>query len=181
MKKVAILIISMAIMSGCSTFTAPRYSTEADNTMALRTIEIGDITVANFSDAATFSRSCRGSGPIAPPDGVTFAEYVREALADELKVAGLYDDDQSPRITLSGSIDSLDFSSSRSVTGGKWNILLTLNSSNGKSMSVQEHYEFESGFGYVTACKQTAEAFMGAVQNLIGKIVSSEDFKQLVI
>ena len=43
-----------------------------------------------------------------------------------------------------------------------------------------EHYEFNSGFEGGTACKQTAEAFMPAVQNLIGKIVASPDFRALV-
>lgn len=181
MKKVVLVIISMAVLSGCSTFTPPRYSIEADNTMALRKIEVGDITVAEFSDPAKFDNACRGAGPIAPPDNMSFGEYIREALADELKVAGLYDDDQSPRVTLSGKVNSLDFSSSRGLTGGEWNIDLTLMSSNGSSMTMAEHYEFESGFVADTACKQTAEAFMGAVQNLIGKMVTSNDFKQLVI
>ena len=181
MRKVAFLIFSVAIISGCTTFTPPRYSIATDNTIALRKIEIGDISVADFSDAETFSRGCRGGAWIAPPDGFTFAEYVRKALADELKIAGLYDDDQSPRITLSGSIDSLDFSSVPGPSGGKWNIVLTLNSSNGESMSVEEHYKFGSAFLGDVACLHTAEAFMAAVQSLIGKIVTSQHFKQLVI
>ena len=43
-----------------------------------------------------------------------------------------------------------------------------------------ERYEFESGFVADMACKQTAEAYMPAVQNLIGKIVRSPGFKGLL-
>ena len=176
MKKI-LIIICMIILAGCETFTSPRYSIEADNTMALRQIPEGDISVGPISEPDKFDNACRGAGPINPPDGVTFAAYIREALADELKIAGLFDQDQSPRIIISGKVEELSFSSTR----GEWNISLTLNSSNGATMTASEHYEFESGFTATTACQQTAEAFMGAVQNLIGKIVSSDEFQKLVI
>jgi hypothetical protein len=47
-------------------------------------------------------------------------------------------------------------------------------------MSVNEHYEFDSGYTAETACRQTSEAFMPAVQDLIGKIVKSPEFRTLV-
>lgn len=179
MSKFLVLIGFVTLLSGCSTFTPPRYSTDADNTVELRKIEVGSIDVSGISDPDIFNNGCRGAGPIAPPDGVTFGQYVQEALADELKIAGLYDA-ESPRITLSGHIDTLNFSSSKGLTNGVWDIALTLNSSNGESMSVSEHHEFKSGWIADTACKQTAEAFMATVQNLIANIVSSDQFKQLV-
>jgi len=118
-------------------------------------------------------------GPLAPPDGITQAAYIKKALEDELKIAGLYAA-ASPRVTLTGAVKKLAFSSTRGLTGGSWDIDVTLTSSNGKFMSALEHYEFESGYMAETACKQTAEAFMPAVQNLIGKIVRSPGFKELV-
>jgi hypothetical protein len=41
-------------------------------------------------------------------------------------------------------------------------------------------YEFNSGFIADTACKQTAEAYLPAVQNLIGKLVKAPEFESLV-
>jgi len=105
--------------------------------------------------------------------------YFKKALEDELKVAGIYAA-SSPTVTLSGAVNRLEFSSSRGLTGGAWDIDVTLISSNGKSMTAAEHYEFESGFVADTACKQTAEAYMPTVQNLIGKIVRSPEFKGLL-
>ena len=179
MKMAVTMILAVFFLFGCSTYLSPRYAIEPDNTMALRNLNAGDIGVAAFTGPDEFSSSCRGGGPISPPDGITFAEYIREALADELKVAGLYNK-QSPKVTLSGKIDTLDFSTNKGVTGGEWNISITLTSSNGKSMVSSEHYEFKAGFVGETACKQTAEAFMYAVQNLMAKVITSDEFKGLL-
>ena len=53
-------------------------------------------------------------------------------------------------------------------------------STNGKSMLVSESYPFTTSFVGETACNQTAQAFMPAVQNLVGKVVRSSEFITLV-
>lgn len=178
MKKIA-LLLSVFALSACSTFTPQRYSISADNNVALKAIGVGNINVGAFSGPSSFDRACRGAGPIAPPDNMSFEAYIQKALADELKVAGMFDE-KTPRTTLTGAVEKLSFSSSRGLTGGEWNIALRLNSSNGKSLFVTEHYEFQSGFVADTACKQTAEAYLPAVQNLIGKAIKSPEFKGLL-
>lgn len=179
MKKI-LLMLSVISLSACSTFTPQRYNISADNNVALKATGIGNVNVGAFSGPASFDRNCRGAGPIAPPDNMSFEAYIQKALADELKVAGMFDD-KAPKTTLTGALEKLDFSSSRGLTGGEWNIGLRINSSNGKSLSVSEHYEFESGFVADTACKQTAEAYLPAVQNLIGKAIKSPEFKTLFV
>jgi hypothetical protein len=77
-------------------------------------------------------------------------------------------------------VEQISFSSSRGLTGGSWDIALRVTSSYGKTTSVSEHYEFNSGFVADTACKQTAEAYFPAVQNLIEKLVKSPEFLTLV-
>jgi len=179
MKK-SLLVLSVLALSACSTFTPQRYNISADNNVALKAIGVGNINVGSFAGPSSFNPACRGAGPIAPPDSMTFEAYIQKALADELKVAGMFDD-KAPKTTLSGIVEQLGFSSSRGLTGGEWNIHLRVNSSNGKSMFVSEHYEFESGFIADTACKQTAEAYLPAVQNLIGKLVKSPEFRSLLV
>ena len=176
MRGAAIVMIGMALLCGCSTKVVPLYSIEEANTMALRKIEEGHITVGSFSGPAIFYDACRYSGKIAPPDGITFAAYIQEAIADELRMAGLYDDDQSPRVIIRGRVDTLYFSS----TLGEWNISVSLYSSNGESMYVSEHYKFDASVVPFGACTKVADAFPGAVQNLIGKIVNSSEFRTLV-
>jgi len=166
-------------LAACSTFTTPRYSSNADTNVHLKSLGVSSIAVGSFSGPKEFDNACRAAGPLAPPDGLSHTEYFRKALEDELKFAGLHVP-ASPRIVLSGVVNKLEFSSARGLTGGSWDIDVTLSSSNGRKMSAKERYEFESGFVADTACKQTAEAYMPTVQNLIKKIVYSPEFKGLV-
>lgn len=156
----------------------PRYSISADTNLAIKALGVSSVSVGAFSGPAEFESACRAAGPLAAPDGMSHTAYIKKTLEDELKIAGAYAA-SSPRVTLTGIVDRLAFSSSRGLTGGSWDIDLRLRSSNGREMSASERYEFKSGFDALTACKQTAEAFMPAVQNLIGKVVQSPEFKDL--
>lgn len=178
MKQIA-AVISILALSACSTYMPQRYSISANTNVALKTSGAGNINVGSFKGPANFDNSCRAAGPIAPPDSMSFEAYIQKALADELKVAGKFDE-KTPKITLSGVVEQLSFSSSRGLTGGSWDIGLRVTSSNGKTTYVSEHYEFNSGFVADTACKQTAEAYFPAVQNLIEKLVKSPEFLTLV-
>ncbi|MBW8329410.1 MAG: hypothetical protein K0M48_09740 [Thiobacillus sp.] len=177
--KVIVVALSVLTLSACSTYMPQRYSISADNNVALKAIDAGNINVGAFTGPAKFDSNCRAAGPIAPPDNMSFEAYIQKALADELKVAGKFDD-KTPKVTLTGVVEQIAFSSSRGLTGGSWDIGLRVHSSNGKSTYVAEHYEFNSGFIADTACKQTAEAYYPAVQNLIGKLVKAQEFQTLV-
>ncbi len=180
MSKAILAIVPAIALTACSTYTPQRYSISADTNVALKSIGVSNVDVGTFKGPASFDNSCRAAGPIAPPDNMTFEAYIQKALADELKVAGAFDD-KAPKVTLTGALEQLTFSSSRGLTGGSWDIGLRVISSNGKSTYVSEHYEFNSGFVADTACKQTAEAYFPAVQNLIGKLVKAPEFKSLVM
>jgi hypothetical protein len=178
MKKIALLVCAL-ILAGCSTYTPQRYSASADNVVAIKALNVSGINVGTFSSAVKFDNACRGAGPIAPPDNMTFEAYVQKALADELKISGAFDD-KAPKVTLAGVLTKLDFSSSKGLTGGEWNVAIDLKSSNGKQVSASETYTFNSGFVADTACKQTAEAFLPATQNLIAKLIKNPGFKALL-
>ena len=135
-----------------------------------------------FRSPTGFDNSCRAAGPIEPPDNMSFEAYIKKALVDELKMGGVYEG-ISPTTLLTGSVEHLSFSSMQGVAGtsGEWHIQLLINSSNGKSFLVSEHYEFESAFIADFGCKQTADAYLPAVQDLIGKLVTAAEFKLLLI
>ncbi|CAG9250964.1 hypothetical protein PCAR4_290075 [Paraburkholderia caribensis] len=64
---------------------------------------------------------------------------------------------------------------------GTWNPGLTVNSSNGHSVSVaEEAYSYNSSYFGETACNQTVQALMPAVQDLIAKLVHSPEFPTLL-
>ena len=170
------LSVSMVVLSGCSTYSVNRYAISVDNVTKLRTLSGTQISVGEFSSPEPGKKEimCRGVGPIKTPDGESFEQFVRKALIDELRMADVYSDKGD--ITLTGNLDAIDFSSA----SGSWNISLTVNSSNGNSISVAEDYAYTTSFYGETACNQTAQALMPAVQNLIGSLVSNTQFKQLI-
>lgn len=169
-------LLLVAMLSGCSTYSANRYSISADNVVALRTLNGKTINVGAFSSSepGLSEIMCRGVGPIKTPDGEPFSEYIRKALLDELRIANVFS--PTSTTTLTGNLDKIDFSSNT----GNWNLALTIKSSNRRSMVVTENYSYTTSFYGETACNQTAQAFMPAIQNLVGKIVRSPDFIALV-
>lgn len=175
-----LLIVAVALgLSGCETLVAPRYSITGDNNLAVKALGASGLGVGEFTGPPSFDANCRALGPVQVADGITHTQYIRKAFEEEFKIAGVYAQ-SSPRIVLTGTVTRLEFSSTRAVTGGSWDIDLTLRSSNGSSMRATERFEFPSGFGAPTACKQTAEAFTPAVQNLVGKVLRAPEFRALV-
>jgi hypothetical protein len=176
LSKILMTVVVAVVMSGCSTYSANRYSISVDNVTALKAINGTKLNVGGFtaSKPGQTEIMCRGVGPIKTPDGQTFENFIRKALVDELKMAEAYS--SSAPITLTGNLDAIDFSSN----SGTWNLALTVNSSNGNSLSTSENYSYTTSFYGETACNQTAQALMPAVQNLIGKVVRTSEFGELI-
>lgn len=148
------------------------------NVSALRSFRGNPVNVGPFT-AAEPGRTritCRGVGPIKTPDGEPFEAFIRKALLDELMLAEVYS--PTAPIILTGHVDALDFSSG--ITDSAWAIAVTLLSSNGKRLSVTERYVFTSSWYGETACNQTAQALMPAVQNVVEKIVQHPEFLGLL-
>lgn len=178
-KMISLAAAACLALAACETPTTQRYSISADNNQTIKALNSTGIAVGSFAAPADFNPNCRALGPLVVADGISHTEYIRKAFEDELKVAGAFADKQ-PRVTLTGKVKQLEFSSSRGLTGGSWTIDLDLTSSNGKVLSVKEYYEFNSGFVANEACRNTAEAYSRAVQNLVGRAVRSPDFAALV-
>jgi hypothetical protein len=169
-----LLLAAGLLLGGCETYSAPRYGVSVDNVMALKKFAPAQVSVKPFEEAMPFKQACRAAGPITASDQMTFAAYLSKGLSDELKLAGLYD--EGGKTVLTGRLDSLAFSSSV----GTWDIALTVRSSNGTSLSVQEHYEFATSFVAANACKRVADAFFPAAQNIIQKVINSPTFPAMI-
>jgi hypothetical protein len=178
-KHLGLLTLAIAL-AGCETPTTQRYSISADNNLAIKALGSNGIAVRSFEAPKDFNPNCRALGPMQVADGLTHTQYIQKAFEDELKIAGVHAQSSAPRVTLGGSVNNLEFSTTRAVTGGYWKIDLTLLSSNGRKVDVSEYYEFNSGFAANEACRNTAEAYSRAVQNLIGKAVKTPAFADLV-
>jgi len=177
MKKALVLAAAIALISGCSTMTPARYSMSVDNNQALKKLDGSKVRLAGVTSPANFDSNCRLMGPIQASDGMTIPQFVNKAFNDELKFAGLYADSG---VSLTGSLNRIEFSSMTGLTSGYWHLGMELKSSNGRSMSFDNRYEFKSGFDAITACNQTAQALGPAVQDLIKKAVTNPEFAALV-
>jgi len=173
------MIVGMAIavlcLAGCANMATDRYASSVDNVVALRPYAASQVNVGQFTSSVPGKNAigCRLGAPILTPDGEPFSEYIRKALSDELKLANAYSAN-SP-VTLSGNLDLIDFSSNT----GKWDLGITLRSSNGHSLKASTEHKFVTSFGGDTACAQTAQAFMPAVQDLIRQTIESPEFSAL--
>lgn len=176
MRSIWAVIVLALFISGCSTYAANRYSISVDNVTALKTLTGTQLNVGQFTATkpGLTEIMCRGVGPIKSPDGETFENYMRKAFIDELKLAELYSENSS--VTLTGNLDNIDFSSN----SGTWNLAATIKSTNGKVITVSENYSYTTSFYGETACNQTAQALMPAVQDLISKIIRHQEFSTLV-
>lgn len=180
MKKLLSLLAIAISLTGCQTYNAQMYGVSPDTNYTIKSLKVNDsISVGDFSISRPLDTSCRAVGPITLPNNLSFQSYIKKALEDELKVGGAYAY-QSPKVILSGRINRLDMSSSKGLMRGYWDIDITIESSNGQSLTVSEYYEFDSGFDGFSACKNTADGFMPTVQNLIAKIIKSPKFKDLI-
>jgi hypothetical protein len=176
MKRGVYLLLVIALLSGCSTYAVSRYTAATDNAVALRSLDGKTINVGPFTSSQPGQSEvvCRGDVPVKTPDGEPFSEYIRKALVDELIIANAFSSAAS--ITLTGNLDHIGLP----WDANKWELALTVRSSNGRSMAVTANYPYVAGFYGDTACKVTAQAFMPAVQDLIGKIVRSPNFMTLI-
>jgi hypothetical protein len=175
-KRAFLVATVIAAVTGCSTYAVNRYQPNAETVAALKPMHGRTAAVAAFTSTGQSPTqiTCRALGPIKTPDGETYAEYLRKGFIAELESADLYD--AKAPVTLSANLDSLDFN----AASGHWRLGATMKSTNGKTVSATEDYKYSSSFNGETACNQTAQALLPAMQDLISKIVRSPDFPALL-
>ncbi|WP_410211955.1 hypothetical protein [Aquirhabdus sp.] len=178
MKKLSAIAIGLTLaLSGCSTMTPARYSVSVDNNLILKKYAGQTTRIISMDPPANYDSNCRLMGPIQASDGMTIPQFVQKAFNDELKFASIYSENGN---SIAGALTKIQFSSASGLTSGWWDLGLTLKASNGKTISVENRYDFKSGFDAITACNQTAQALAPAVQDLIKKAISDPAFAELL-
>lgn len=184
MEKIIVLALAL-VLGACSSvwmmiYRSPHYSVSESNTVSIKRFGSGNIDVGPFTKTAVFDNDCGiTAGSIGMPDKLSFEGYIRNGLIEELKGADMFDDG-APKITLSGTVEQLSFFSRRHIYTSTWNIGLRVTSSNGKSVYVTDHYDFDAGAGSGADCQQIANAYLPAAQKILGKFINSPEFKSLI-
>ncbi|MDE1906816.1 MAG: hypothetical protein KGH75_10260 [Rhodospirillales bacterium] len=164
-------------LAGCDTYTGAPYPISISANTVLKTYAPAQVTLQPLTSSVTPQLMCRLDGPIHLPGDVSPETYFTTAFSDQFELAGLSTDKTAP-VTISGEITRFDFSSM--IGDGTWNFGITLNSSNGHSLSVSEDYHFAASFVADAACHNVADAYAPAVQALVEKAVNDPGFAALL-
>nr|VFJ60675.1 MAG: hypothetical protein BECKDK2373C_GA0170839_108316 [Candidatus Kentron sp. DK] len=91
-------------------------------------------------------------------------------------MAGIYSN--NGEVIIDANIDKLSFNSHFS---GYWDIKMTLSSNMyNKEYQVHSHYKFPTSYIAEYACRNVANAFNPAVQDLLNKVVTHPQFSALI-
>lgn len=174
------LLATTIASPGCSTSVAS-YSIPLSNVEAFKTLPGGKVGVATFTgvDLGHGRGLACGAGSIKMPANEPYEAYVRAALVDELKVAGLYSADAPAQIK--GHLSHVAFTSSRSP---RWELALIVTIGHGPSFRLERTYAIDVQpsigqpvIGSIAGdCARTARAFLPAVQDLMSALAREPRF-----
>ena len=178
--KVAIVIATVALLAGCSTTNSIPYKASTSNVITIQnTLKASNtkVTLGTFSmgSGVTEELLCRLMGPVKVAPGKTLSAYIKEAFQEELFLAQAYDTNAS--VTFEGRIEKLAFSS---VSPANWEISMRVSSNKSPGYTVAVKYNYDTSFDAISACRNVADAFAPAVQELLRQVVTNPQFSQLV-
>jgi hypothetical protein len=162
------LIISIPYKASPMNIIAIKETFESNGT----TLKVGEVALAA---GVKESLTCRMMGPVNVSPGKTVSQYIKEAMDEELLLAGVYS--TKADVTIIGEVTELSFSS---ISPANWEISMNvLTSENREYYSVRTKYEFNTSWDAWSACKNVANAFSPAVQELIRQVVTHPNFSKL--
>ena len=175
-----VLLFVSLILAACETTNSIPYKASTTNIIAIQQatgakgskVSVGSVELAPGVDESPL---CRLAGPIKVSPGKTPSQYIKEAFIEELFAAQAYDPNSANVVT--ATVEKLAFSS---ISPASWTIGLKIKSTtspNGYSASVD--YKFNTSFTAYGACKNVADAFGPAVQELLKQVVTNPGFPAL--
>lgn len=171
-KALCIGAISLAL-TGCISFQAPSYTSAPESLAALKqahsTYNVALISTAANDDGAI---TCRGAGPVTVGKGKTYADYVVDALAQDLKKTNTYSP-QAPE-TIKATYTKIDFQSSLGAANWYINGVYTIGA---ETATVDTTYNDRSSFAGDTACNNMARYFPKAVAAHLNQLYNTHLFK----
>lgn len=176
----AAAIIPLAVsLSGCETTNSVPYKASTANVIAIqqtlqptgKKVSLGGIKMAPGVEE---SPMCRLMGPVQVAPGKSISQYIADAFQEELFMAQVYQPN-APTI-VEGRVEELNFSS---VSPAVWNIKMSVSSNASPGYTVAVKYQFDTSWTAYAACKNVADAFGPAVQELIKQVVANPQFAAL--
>lgn len=173
---VATMCAAGVLLTGCETTNSIPYKASAANVIAIqqnlqpKKVSVADVGLANGVDESPL---CRLNGPVKVAPGKTPSQYIKDAFQEELLMAQAYDVKGAP---IEGRIEELKFSS---VSPAYWQITMAVKSSAAPGYTVSVKYPFDTSWTAAGACRNVADAFGPAVQELLKQVVTNPQFSTL--
>ena len=173
---VAAICATGVLLTGCETTNSIPYKASASNVIAIqqslqsKKVSVSDVGMAQGVDESPL---CRLMGPVKVAPGKTLSQYIKDTFQEELLMAQAYDVKGAP---IQGRIEELSFSS---VSPAYWQITMAVQSPADKGYKVSVKYPFDTSFTAMGACKNVADAFGPAVQELLKQVVTNPQFPKL--
>ena len=167
------------LLAGCETTNSIPYKTSTSNVIAIqqtlqaqgKKVSIGSVMLAPGVDESPL---CRLSGPVKVTPGKSISQYIKDAFQEELFLAQAYQVN-APTV-IDGRLEALRLSS---VSPASWNITMSVKSNYSAGYTVSVNYPFETSWTAYSACKNVADAFGPAVQELLKQVVTHPQFPTL--
>lgn len=178
--KITAAAIAMGLLvSGCETTNSIPYKASTANVIQIqqtfqphgKKVSLGSFNLANGVDESPL---CRLNGPVKVAPGKTLPQFIKEAFQEELFMAQVYQAN-APSV-IEGRLEELSFSS---VTPANWTLTMSVKSNVSPGYTVSVKYPFETSWTAYSACKNVADAFGPAVQELIKQVVTHPQFAAL--
>jgi len=178
--KFVLLLVATIIVTGCGQKPLPPYTPDVSNAKTYDMLKANNTTIklGTFTDGGKNHARvmCRGFTAVPAPMNKPYYEYIRNNFLNELQAAKIYDVKSSNKITL--NLDKI-YSSSK-MGNAYWEFIVTVKSSNGKSLKVKSIYKYSSSFSAASACSDMRTMIVPAVEKLISEIVNNKDFPLLL-
>lgn len=178
MKRICILL-AMAALTGCSTM-APQYPASLDNVALLKKEAGTGAKVAAFQSSQAKENanpiSLRGNSMNSPYQG-SYANYLSEAIKQELTLAGKYSPDASIEISgtlLKNDLDASGFSTGHGVIEARFIVKQRDSIRYDKVKSVD--HSWDSHFVGGIAIPAATAAYPNMVSKLLAAVYADPDF-----
>jgi hypothetical protein len=178
-KSCLVLAAALALAAGCAS-TAPNYQTPIANVNAAGNLP-GSLSVGRFElekgrESELNSVQARGVAFSSPVNG-SYADYIAQAAASDLKAAGKLD--PSAPLALTGTVRKNDLSAAGINTNdAEITVEFRLKDASGTryEKTLTAHDEWESAFLGGIAIPRAIQNWVGTVQALLRKLYEDADF-----
>ena len=175
--KIALLATACAFLTACS-MNAPMYSPSPNNSNDLQAAHGSRVGVDTFTGKSkeVDNLSLRG-GSLVSPYEQSYSKYLTKALEEELKLAGIWDNNAKTRVSgelMDNQLDISSFSIGTATITAKF--IVTSNNNKVYEKEVSAKHEWESSFAGAVAIPAGQTNYPVVIQKLFGKLFADKDF-----